>query len=738
MSSTLRLTGLAAIAATALAALPAGAPAAVQVGSSGWQWGNPLPQGNTLRAMSFAGPRGYAAGDFGTLLRTEDGGATWTGLPAGTHANLIEVQAVDADTVVAGGGCVARRSDDGGQNFARIAFTPVESSCKESLAAMHFTRDAVGYLVLTDGTVFLTTDGGTEFAQKSAVPGTRAQGGQAFPTALWFTSDTTGFAGASDGRIFQTTDSGNTWRVVSDTQRTIRDISFVDGNTGFAVGSQSLFLKTTDGGATWVPKDIGAPAALHLTSIRCASPLLCVIATEAGTQLVRTDDGGETFAFVTPSTDALLAAAFAGPTRLVAAGAAGTTIVSDDGGSTSTPIGGRLAGRFGRIRAGLVPGSAFAPGADGALARTVDGGKSWTRGNVSTSEDLRDVSFPTANEGYALDVEGGLFRTSTGGAAWKTLDTGTTARPNAVLATSAQNVMVIGPTGVRRSTDGGGTFTTVRGAAVARTPLGEVDRAGSAIVAYGSQQIIRSLDGGRSWKELRKPGRYVRRGRRSVNRLRMAHVDFVTANTGFALDAVGRLWRTTTGGRRWAELPGVGTDGAYGMAFSSTRNGYLVIDRFGDIDEPRGFLLRTEDGGATWHPQFVVASPIPARGIASPGGGTDYLLGGESALLFSQSGGDFGEGSTLTVTTAKRKLRKRGRIRVTGRLSPALGNERVSVLLRRSGRTDWERQTVKTAANGSFTTSWDVRKGTSTFVAQWQGDFKSQGDGSAPLTVRVG
>src|SRR5436190_12881658 len=97
----LRLVGALACAAGLLAVLPALAPASVQVGSSGWQWGNPLPQGNTLHAMSFAGTSGYAAGDFGTLLRTTDGGSTWTGLLSGTFTDLTEVQAIDADSLFA-------------------------------------------------------------------------------------------------------------------------------------------------------------------------------------------------------------------------------------------------------------------------------------------------------------------------------------------------------------------------------------------------------------------------------------------------------------------------------------------------------------------------------------------------------------------------------------------------------------------------------------------------------------
>ena len=80
----MRRASLVGVAAAAVIAIVAAAPAgaAVQVGSSGWLWGNPLPQGNTVNALSFAGQTGYAAGDFGTILRTGDGGATRSGTGA--------------------------------------------------------------------------------------------------------------------------------------------------------------------------------------------------------------------------------------------------------------------------------------------------------------------------------------------------------------------------------------------------------------------------------------------------------------------------------------------------------------------------------------------------------------------------------------------------------------------------------------------------------------------------------
>ena len=44
-----------------------------------WKWQNPLPQGNGLNAVFFTDPyTGYAVGEAGTILKTADGGTTWT------------------------------------------------------------------------------------------------------------------------------------------------------------------------------------------------------------------------------------------------------------------------------------------------------------------------------------------------------------------------------------------------------------------------------------------------------------------------------------------------------------------------------------------------------------------------------------------------------------------------------------------------------------------------------------
>src|SRR3954447_20026864 len=94
-----KLALLASIAAVVFAVPAAYAANNVTVGHSAWFWGNPQPQGNTLNAIDFAGGTGYAAGDFGTLLKTTDNGFTWTGIATGISVDLQQVRLLNASTV---------------------------------------------------------------------------------------------------------------------------------------------------------------------------------------------------------------------------------------------------------------------------------------------------------------------------------------------------------------------------------------------------------------------------------------------------------------------------------------------------------------------------------------------------------------------------------------------------------------------------------------------------------------
>ena len=701
--------------ALVLALSPAAAHAAVSVGHSGWTWGSPVPQGNTIGAVEFAGARGYAAGEFGTLLRSDDSGASWTGISTGLTNDIRRIRVVGSSSVVIAAGCSLRRSDDAGATFRRLRVVN-EARCSTPVASMAFPAASVGYFGLENGSVLRSDDGGDTVSSRTSVPGVVAG---ARLVDLWFTSDGTGVAVTSAGGIYRTTDGAVSWSPVGPGEGALNAVFFTDAVNGYAVGN-GLVLRTTDGGLTWQRQAMdGAPPA-NFTAIRCGTETTCVLSTSAGDQLVRTTDGGETAVSVTPSTPRIFAAAFASPMRVVAAGDGGSMVVSDDAGQTFLPIGSRLPGVYLGLEA-QSGNTAYAFGMDGSLARTTNGGESWANLSAPTDQDIVATSFATPTTGFALDSTGSLLRTDNGGASWRILDTGG-ARPHTVVALNEERVVLVGPVGVRLSTNGGDEFSTVRANVIRAARVSQADRVGTGLFAWSGRFLAVSADGTR-WRRLLRPSRFAIR-----------RVDFVSPKVGFLLDANGRVWRTTNQGRTWTERLSLGTSRGYDMAFSDAKSGWVTIRSFGALNE-HGLVLRTTDGGATWRPQLIGPQPILPDGLAAAGDSGFALAGGE--VFATRQGGDAGAPSTLRLRTRLRKLEKPAAISVTGTLAPAEGGEQIVVARREIGANRWAFQTVTAAANGSFTTRWRVRR-TSWFVAQWIGDDDRAGDGSEPLRVQRG
>ncbi len=720
------------------------ADASVRVPLSGWNWGNPTPQGNDLQAIDFAGGRGYAVGAAGTALRSDDGGATWAGLATGTSGDLTRLQIIDPETVVVlgGGGCVLRRSDDGGTTFRRI-FIVAEADCPDRVRAFSFADRDVGYLLLQNGSVLRTTDAGQSFSKQTAIPGTPAgaTSGQAQAADILVTGADSAIAfvtpagAGATSLAFTTTDGGVSWKpLASIAAGVVTRLYRFDASTIYAVGRETL-LRSTDGGATFTKRPFGA--GLNLTSIHCADPATCLLTTDTG-ELDRTTDGGATATTITASSVPLAAAAFASPTRAVAVGTAGKTVVSDDAGVNYASIGGDIGGSFLRLRRGPNATSAYAPGEKGQMAFTLDGGTTWKVASVSTSADLVDTSWADPQTGYAIDARGGLFRSANGGASWSTLAPGPGAAARAVLALPAGGpVLLIGPKGVKRSL-GGGQFDRVAGKPVSTTALSDVQLAGSAIFAWaaGGKRLLVSTNGAARWSVVKLPSK----------RTRIRHVAFTSRASGYVLDSSGRVWSTGNGGRSWRESIATGTRRATSLAFGSASDGYLNVDRFGAGTD--GYVLRTSDGGATWRPQAIATAPVTRLGLVATDAAHAFALvtgtaGQQRRLFFTASGGDAGASSSLTIRAApvrftKASLRRaRGKVTITGRLAGAVGGEQVIVSARARAGGAWSTRTVTAGANGgSFSATFTIGR-SSVFVAQWAGDSGRAGVGSRPLKLTV-
>jgi photosystem II stability/assembly factor-like uncharacterized protein len=621
------------------------------------------------------------------------------------------VQAVDPNTVIVGGGCSVRRSTDGGATFTRLPFTSSEDSCPSNVAAFDFSDPATGYIVLDRGTVIRTADGGRSFSQRTPLPGTAAAGGADSVQAVSFTGPNTGVA-VLGARVYRTVDGGSTWTLATGTVAGLKAIDFVSPATGYAVGDGGVVLRTVDGGATFAARPFaGGAAGQNLTSVDCATADTCLMTISGGDRLARTTDGGATSTAVSPSGLPLTDAAFSNAARAVGVGARGTTVVSNDAGANFTSIGSRLAGTFASLRSSGQ--RVYAPGANGRVARSLDGGRNWSAFAVSTSSAIRDVSFPTPAVGFALDDSGGLQRTDNAGESWQILNTGTSSDPRALTALDPRQVILVGPRGVRRSGDGGQSFSAVRSRAVRRAALGAVDRAGSAVFAYGGRALALSTNGGRSWRALRRP------------RGRIADVDFVSSRRGFLRTSAGRLYTTANRGRRWREVL-TGSNRMGDLAFADARRGW--------VGTASGFdVLRTTDGGRSWQPQDVTDGELNSIVALSATGAVALDVAFER-LYATTGGGAIGGVSRLSISPSKRRLRRTTSVRLRGRLRPARGGELVSVMSR-SG-TSWARRNVRAAANGTFTLTYRVRR-TTVFVAQWAGDDRSAGDGTAAVRVTV-
>lgn len=697
------------LAAIAALAVLTTASAGVNTPQSGWYSGNPLLGPNALRDLACAGSTCYASGDFGTLLKTTDGGSTWQGIVTGLTLDLRRVGLAGGapDRVIVGGGCALRRSDDGGDHFARLPFTARDQGCASPLVAFSFPTEKIGYVLLTNGRILSTADGGRSFSRKTTVPSNASD--------LLCTSTTTCFA-AGPGAIMRTADSAVSWTQVASVNVSLNRITVADASTLYAAGDFLYVAKSIDGGKTWTSHRLENVPSRDLTGIRCGDALHCLMTTRDATSfapLYRTTDGGTTATAVTPSEDPSLATAFTSPTHVVAVGGVGSAQISDDAGATWTAVGTRITGVFGTLAgSGNV---AYAGGQSGALIRTADAGQTWSIVSPPTDFVITGLAPVGADRLYVLTSDNAIQRSDNSGASYSLLNQGTF-QPAAIAAIDRDRLLLLGR-GAELSLNGGDSFTPATGK-IARAQLNAADLATGAVFAYGRSRIFVSTDRGSHWREVSKPTRRL-----------ILDLDFVGPNIGYLLDTRGSLWKTTNAGGNWKLLAGVGWPG-YQVEFSSPLNGYVAIPGFGSIRNG-GFVLRTTDGGRSWHPQLVSAYPLA---LVKSGGSIDYALAGTSVMYGTHAGGDVGAGSAMTISARVPSRKKPRAVLVSGRLTPADGGEEIVISMLQGGR--WTHRLVTAASNGTFATRWSLRR-SATFVAQVLGDADHRGAGTTPLTVSV-
>ena len=310
------------------------------------------PSGVTtsLRGLSAVSERvAWASGAKGTVLRTIDGGATWTlrPVPGAESLDFRDIEAFSPDQAIvmsAGSGALSRiyETRDGGVRW-RLLFQNQEPKGFFDAIAFWDTRrglilgDAVGGRMV----VLRTEDGGASWKEAEAVPpanegeGAFAASGTAVVVRpggrAWFAT-----GGPGGARVYRSTDWGRSWQVAQTSVRHdnassgIFSLAFQDDQRGIAVGGdyakpdedRDNVALTTDGGRTWT-----VPAGTRPRGFRSAVIVL--------------ENGG-----------------------MMAAGSGGAD-VSHDSGRTWESMGSRGYHTLSRTPGGVV----WAAGSEGAIAR---------------------------------------------------------------------------------------------------------------------------------------------------------------------------------------------------------------------------------------------------------------------------------------------------------------------------------------------------------------------------------
>lgn len=283
---------------------------------------------------------GWAVGQHGAILHTTDGGAHWHRQHSGTNADLEGVSFVDRQNGWAVGGttrpylhtsqATLLRTTDGGQTWsAQLALIPAMTGVKffNAKQGVAWGRGSGGDPL----GVFASDDGGRNW--RSLAVG---------PTSSWWCADfpdqRSGVVAGPDGQ-FARLAHGDALPIVRASAPDIHAVRFTAADLCWAVGAHGLIIHSDDGGKTWQNHNV-LPADLcdALTWNTIATQGAHVwIAGSPGTVILHSPDRGKTWqGHATGNRTPIHKLTFVDDSHGWAVGALGTILHTNDGGQTWT------------------------------------------------------------------------------------------------------------------------------------------------------------------------------------------------------------------------------------------------------------------------------------------------------------------------------------------------------------------------------------------------------------------
>jgi photosystem II stability/assembly factor-like uncharacterized protein len=324
--------------------------------------------------------------------------------------------------------------------------------------------------------------------------------------------------------IVRTTDGGVNWTVQTPTSAVtfqfLLGVSCADASTCTAVGNNGTIVRSADGGATWAAQSSGTQA--HLHGVSCSDANTCTAvgnfrAVDGGAAMIlRTTNGGTTWTQQASGTISRLAG------------------VSCPDANTCTAVGG-------------VDDVTSPWGTRATILRTTDGGATWTLQSPSRDPndavpELFGVSFINVNTGTAVGALSTILRTYQGGEDWSPQQPNTNQIVRSVSMTGVDTGMAAADRSILAATPPGTPWTPVSGDGVlgiSCTDANTCTAVGAGDSLHSTRgDILHTTDAGATWTHHRNPSQNV-----------LFSVSCTDADTCTAVGGNGTILRTNTGGQ---------------------------------------------------------------------------------------------------------------------------------------------------------------------------------------------
>ncbi|MEJ5305262.1 MAG: YCF48-related protein [Ignavibacteria bacterium] len=382
------------------------------------------PSKRALRAIAVDGDNVYVVGDAGSIYRSTNNGNTWEekfsyiGQALEFQRRVIFLN--ENIGFICGGSSSSAdslgyvlKTTDGGETWTQLPY-----NFKTQLYAISAPSENVIYASAGSSLVFKSTDGGLTWT-KSTIYTTS--------TTLWdiqFYDENLGYACGASGRIFKTTNGGANWTLLTSPfgTSTVYTMSILDASTVVAVGVSAKAYKTTDGGSTWTALSVGIPGSYFIVRFYQNVGYIGSYLSPAG-YVSKSTDGGNTWTPLTtyPGTQSVWGIAVKDTSTVYVTDLYGYVYYSNDGGNSWVSVP-RIFGTN-SFYCSMAGDKLFISGSNGAIikgylptipqeTRTVAYSSGWNMLSVPlVSSDMRKTSlFPDAvssafayDEGYYIE-----------------------------------------------------------------------------------------------------------------------------------------------------------------------------------------------------------------------------------------------------------------------------------------------------------------------------------------------